>query len=127
MSKSSILDTTVKTYLIESFDFSGYKSTPETLDLALEFINNEFKTTQNWNIKKLGIILALEEWLRGLPSLLNIAISNHDIIQLAVEWGSLPEVYTEKQADKITVNYWRFMANKLSQLFHGYRVPKEIN
>lgn len=126
MSKSSILDNNVKTYIINSFDFSDYDVEPVTVQEKIEFVKNEFESSMKWNIDRLGHQKALSEWLSGLPSCLNIAFNYCDILDLAVEWDSIPENYTDKQADKITDNYWNFMANKLGQLFRGYRLPKEV-
>ena len=66
----------------------------------------------------------MTEWLQGLA--LPIDYTYYNIIQLAKEWGSIPQDATAKQEDKICDNYWLFMANKLRQLFEGYRVPKEV-
>ena len=64
-----------------------------------------------------------EEGVTLIAPCLSIFFYNCDILELAVEWGTLPEDYTEKQADKILDNYWNLLANNISQLFKGYRIP----
>ena len=126
MSKSTELDKTVKTYLIESIDFEGHDKQPETVEDALQMVQEEFERTHTHDIRRYGYSGAIREWLMGLPSTVKIEFSNYAILQLAVEWGSIPEDYTTKQADKILDNYWSLMAVKLNQLFEGYRVPKNM-
>lgn len=56
------------------------------------------------------------EYLSGLPSVLNIAFNNCDILELAVKWGSLPKDYTEAQADRILLNWFNWMANQYAKV-----------
>lgn len=55
------------------------------------------------------------EYLKGLPSCISVPFMNCEILELAVEWGSLPADYAERQADKILDNYWLFMAMQYSK------------
>lgn len=64
----------------------------------------------------------LEQWLRGLPSIINHPFSNYDILQWAIKIGTLPENHTEKQADKILENYWRWLAASIVQLGSKFKV-----
>lgn len=52
----------------------------------------------------------LENYLRGLPSSIDIAYWNEEIIELSIKWNSIPKNATEKQEDKILDNYWSFIA-----------------
>ena len=119
MSKSSELDKAAKLYILDSIDCEG--TTQEKIDFVRECFNSEY----GWRVDQVGEVRALIDWLQGLPSAVNIAFYNDDIVSLAKAWGSIPEDATEKQEDKILENYWNFIANKLSQLMHGYRIPKE--
>jgi len=51
-----------------------------------------------------------------LGGCLHIAFNNHDILELAKDYGSISNNATEKEEQKILDNYWVFMANKLIQL-----------
>jgi hypothetical protein len=124
MSKSSELDKTVKFYILSTVTGDGYDVEPVTVDEKIHFVESCFYKEYGFAVSRYGLQGAVKEWLQGLPSAVNIEFMNYKIIQLAIEWGSLPADYTEKQADNILENYWNFMAAKLLQLFNGYRVPK---
>ena len=138
MSKSSELDKTAKLYLLDAMrshldecdKLSAWAYPPQGKNAyglppkeIIEIIKDDFYSSHTWAIDRYGLQRALTEWLQGLA--LPIDYTYHNIIELAKEWGSIPQNATSKQEDKICDNYWSFMANKLSQLFDGYRVPKE--
>ena len=128
MSKSSELDQTAKRYILKHIDKSGYSEVELTTNAdRIAFLLETFEAEYGWAVKQHGQHRAIEEWLMALPTAVTLPIYNHDIIELAVKWGSLPEDYTRKQADAIIDNYWNFTANKIGQLFRGYRVPADIN
>ena len=129
MSKSTELDKNAKLYLIDAMrchlddcdQLNAYGLPSEEI---IEIIKDDFYGSHSWAIDRYGLQRALTEWLQGLA--LPIDYTYYNIIQLAKEWGSIPQDATAKQEDKICDNYWLFMANKLRQLFEGYRVPKEV-
>ena len=131
MSKSSELDKKAKLYLLDAMrsHLEGYDFTIEDIE-AMNFKEVATHTRlifiheYSWQLERYGVTKALTEWLQGLA--LPIDYNYYDIIQLAKDWGSIPENATEKQEEKICDNYWSFMANKLNQLFDGYRVPQEV-
>ena len=51
----------------------------------------------------------MTEWLQGLA--INIAYTYGDIINLAVEMGSIEENPSEALEDRVIENYFSFMAN----------------
>lgn len=115
------LDQHAKTYLIEIL-----KDQFETDDvnLAIRKCEDRFKSEYGHEIKRYGELKALTNWLGGLA--INIDYTNDQIMQRAVEWGSVSEDYTEIQAYKILSSWFHLMANKLGQLFRGYRIPKGV-
>ena len=126
MSKSSELDRKVKAYIIDAIDCE-YVETKTGLSVdAIAALKRTFYAEYGWNVEQQGEQKALAEWLQGLPSAINIDFYNHDILKLAVKWGSIPENATEKQEDKIINNWFNFIANKIGQLFRGYHVPKGV-
>jgi|TARA_A100000171_G_C2118848_1_gene139511 hypothetical protein len=60
-------------------------------------------------IERQGKQKALSEWLQGLA--ISIPFYYDEIIELAVEMGSIDENPSEKLAEKVCDNYWSFMAN----------------
>ncbi len=59
----------------------------------------------------------LDEYLRGLPSVLDIVYTNYDISLLLQDWG-----YTQEQAERHVSNYWNYTANRIVQLMKKYKV-----
>lgn len=87
----------------------------EKLQFLADTFNSEYAEQKHRHISTQD---ALAYWFSGLPSVFNVVFSNYDIIQLAKSWGTLPQDATEKQEDKITSNYWIFMAAKTMQLMN---------
>ena len=119
MSKASELDRKVKLYILECV--SSEAETRNVVDI-IEYIGDRFHSEMGWSINRIGEHATMVSWLQGLA--LDIAYMNGDIINLAIEWGSLPENATEGEQGKILDNYWRLMAAKTLQLVRQYRVPK---
>lgn len=120
MSKSSDLDKTVKRYIIDHIDASGYDQDPQTDAEKVKFLMATFRLEYGWRAVQVGELRALTEWFQGLPSACNTAFYNSDILTLAVKWGSLPADYTDRQAEKILGNWWNLLANKTIQLSRKY-------
>ena len=59
---------------------------------------------------------ALKEWLQGVPSVIHLPMWYNEQIELAKEFGSIPQNATEKDEQKIIDNFYNFFANILIQL-----------
>lgn len=55
----------------------------------------------------------LEQWLRGLPSCINLAFTNYDIAQVGKSWGYCQ---TPAKEAKFVENWFNVMAQRLLQL-----------
>lgn len=75
----------------------------------IDYIFNRFYSEYDWNIKRIGKLNAMTEWLQGLA--LDIEYTNGSIIQLAEEMDSIDPNPSNKLQNKILANYWKFMAN----------------
>jgi len=82
----------------------------------IDFFFNQFYQEYQWQIARVGELQALVEYLQGLPSTIHLPIYYYDIIQLAIEYGSIPKDASEKDQMKICENFYNFIANKLIQL-----------
>lgn len=107
-----------KQLLIDCIDLSGYELNITNPMNKIRAVEKIFYTEYGFMINRVGKLKALTEWLQGLPSVLTIPFYNVEIIEIAKKWGSLKMNATEKQEDKILLNYWRYMANQLLQLFN---------
>lgn len=64
---------------------------------------------KGWQIERDGIRVAIIDWLQGIA--LPIAVYNDDIIDLAIDFGSIDENPSDKLKERVVENYWSFMAN----------------
>ena len=111
----------IYSYILEAIDPEAYGETAETEQEKLAFFMTHFRNEYDFSIERYGEHKALSVYLSGLPSTINIAFMNCDIINIAQEWGSLPENPTEKQEDKILENYFEFMACQIMKLARKYK------
>ena len=113
-------------YILDSIDFSDYDINPESEKDKLQEVFNQFKRTaiydNNLRRFKYNLTDIFADYLMGLPSFLNLAFTNYEILQLAKSWKSIPEDATEKQEDKIISNYYNFMAVNFFKLFRKYKI-----
>lgn len=109
-------------YILNSIDGANYDQITETDQEKIEFLIETFKSEYGWAIERMGTQKAIEEWLRGLPSAIQIDFYNSDIIDLAKSWGTLRQDATEREEDKILANYWNLLANHILQLAKKYKV-----
>ena len=85
----------------------------------IDYLFNRFYSEYDWSIKRNGKLKAMIDWLQGLA--LDIEYYNHDILELAKVMGSVSDNLTEKQEDRILLNYWNFMANIILSMEKDYK------
>ena len=88
-------------------DIDGKPLTSDTD--KINYIFKRFYSEYGWKVQQVGKFAAMTDWLQGLA--LNIEYRNYAIIDLAVRLGSIDQNPSEKLQDKVSANYWRFMAN----------------
>lgn len=111
------LNTLAFNYILNAIDSEGYEVTTNTDQEKIQFVLTTFISEQSYNIDYYGNIqTAFTNWLMGLPSCVNIDFENYQIIELAKNWGSIPQNATEAQEDKIINNWFNFITNKFFQL-----------
>tara|TARA_R110000824_G_scaffold80383_2_gene202236 strand:+ start:188 stop:562 length:375 start_codon:yes stop_codon:yes gene_type:complete len=99
-----------KKYVLECLKnediFTDKKPTDEELT---NYLFDRFNSEYGFNIQRLGKQQALTDWLQGLA--IGIPFYYEDIINLAVEMGSIDDNPSDKLTEKVFDNYWSFMAN----------------
>jgi len=110
-----------KEYILNCISNEGYSEKELKTDKEkIAFLHERFMSESGFKsceyIKRKGILTAFKDWISGLPSSFNIAYSNHDILKLAVESGTLSKEATENEQYKILNNYFNFIANKTLKL-----------
>ena len=96
----------VRNYVVSVIDFEG---TPTE---KLQFFFDTFKSEYRHEIaRSCGTMQKpLESYLRGLPSTINHAFANHEIIELLSEWGYL---YDQSTEERDLDQYWERIARAL--------------
>ena len=94
----------ILTTLTEDYDGKPFKTDEDKIN----YLFNRFYKEYGWLVERVGKQKAMTEWLSGLA--INIAFTNYDIVELAVEMGSVDKDPTEKEKDQIVDNYFNFMA-----------------
>lgn len=95
-------------------DIETMISTPkEKVNFVMFCFNEEYNHDYNKRLYP-NEITRFSEWLKGLPSVFNIAFSYCDILELAEQWGA--DVSTEGKKDRICENWFNYIANKFYQL-----------
>jgi hypothetical protein len=96
-------------HILDGID-EGINGEPLTTDQEkINCIFDRFASEYGFMVVRVGKQAAIAEWLQGLA--LNIAFYNDDIIDLAIESGSIDENPSESVTRQVLEQYWLFMAN----------------
>ena len=98
-----------KNYILSTIEEDSEGNPITTEQEKINYIFNRFNSEYGWNIERVGKYKAMSEWLSGLA--LDIEYYNDAIVELAVKMGSIDPNPSDKLKDKVTQNYWDFMAN----------------
>lgn len=112
-------------YLIDCIDNSGYDAKPlATVHGKLAFLRRTFLAEYGWRVAQVGETKAIADWLAGLPSAINIAFYNHDVLELASPYklDLLKENASEIAQDKFLNNWFNLLATRLYVLWTRYQL-----
>tara|TARA_R110001606_G_scaffold60320_1_gene142258 strand:+ start:188 stop:556 length:369 start_codon:yes stop_codon:yes gene_type:complete len=98
-----------KQYILSTIETDNNNQPITTEREKINYIFNRFHSEYDWNIKRIGKQKALAEWLSGLA--LDIPFYYQDIVELAVDMGSIEPNPTDKVIERVEQGYWDFMAN----------------
>lgn len=113
----------IKQYILDSIDLDVYEESAETAQEAVQkvigFVMDE--ADHPYNRQKLVTDQAIiADHLMGLPSYINIAFYNDEILDLGVSWGCIKTDYNEDQALTFKEGYFNRIALKLLEIAKGY-------
>jgi hypothetical protein len=111
-------DNNLNAYILQAIDPSGYDIQANTPEEKLQFLRNTFVREYGFNIKRMGEVRALEEWLSGLPSSINIVFNYYDIEQLGRSLGLLRKNASEKTIEAFTHSWFRNLAVNIYKLWN---------
>lgn len=100
----------VRTYVLSVIDFEG------TDKEKLEFFFSTFRSEYGHELARLGPQKAVCEYLRGLPSTINHAFANHEILDLLIDWGYVNAITTPSKEAFEMDQYWTRLAGSLVML-----------
>lgn len=111
----------VNDYIINAIDSDGYDNNqPNTKEGKLTFLYSTFKDEYAHEIKRLGEQAAMAQWIQGLPSSFNIDYQYCRIIEIAKDFGSIPDGLSGKALqvieDKICNGWFNWIAAKTISL-----------
>jgi hypothetical protein len=113
-----------ESYILNSIDGLEYGIDLKDDRHKLEFVLNTFKAefVHEYNLKKFNnnLTLIFEDYLRGLPSCINVHFYNSDILKIGLEWGyNLDTDYKENDF----INRWfRMLANTFFQMLNKHKI-----
>lgn len=118
---SRLFNERVNAYILAAIDCDGYEleKQPETDTEKLLFLADTFKAEfmHENTLRYYGTYQnCFANWLMGLPSCFNIDFENYRILEIAKEWGSLPQDATDKQEDKVISNWFNLVSFKTMRL-----------
>tara|TARA_R110002020_G_scaffold103975_1_gene243576 strand:- start:109 stop:456 length:348 start_codon:yes stop_codon:yes gene_type:complete len=94
-----------RSYILECLDVS--EDMPETN--RIEYISDRFNSEYGHRVARVGKQNAIAEWLSGLA--LPIPFYYEDIVDLAVQMGSIEPNPSDRTRELVCEKYWDFMAN----------------
>jgi len=96
-----------KQYILDQIKDDGWGNPLTERREKIEYIMKKFRKEHGYEVPRLGKHRAMKEWLEGCA--LPIPAYNGDIIDLAIEMGSIDENPSEKLVDGVLQNYYNFM------------------
>ena len=97
-----------KQYILSTIETDTNDQPITTEREKINYIFNRFNSEYDWNIKRIGKQKALAEWLSGLA--LDLPYYYQDIVELAVDMGSIEPNPSDKVIQRVEHGYWDFMA-----------------
>ncbi len=130
MEKLSEGNKKMRMYIIGCIDASDrdLERLPETSGEKLQFLSDTFISEYGYNIKRYGLQGAICEYLKGLPSAINTAYMDNDILILARDWGWIEAGASEAREDRIIAKFFPQLANAIIKLWRDNKtIIKAVN
>jgi hypothetical protein len=108
-----------KRYILDTIELDGQENPLITDEEKIKYIFDRFDSEYGRAIERYGKVRAMTEWLQGLA--LDIPYMYVEIIDLAIDMGSIDPNPTDKIENKVIENYFSFMAN----IILGFEPKKE--
>ena len=103
-----------KQYILDQITDDGWDNPLTDRREKIAHIMEKFSKEHGWEVPRLGKHKAISEWLSGCA--LPIPTYNGEIIDLAIEMGSIEENPSDTLIDRVLENYYPFMANMILEM-----------
>jgi len=108
-----------RAFILDHID-QDYRGNELKTDKAkIRFLFDRFNSEYGWRIDQVGKRQAMIDWLSGLA--LSLPCYNGEVIDLAIEMGSIERNPSHRTINRVLDNYWSFMAGIILDM------EKEIN
>jgi hypothetical protein len=98
-----------KNYILSTIEEDGEGKPIKTDDEKIKYIFDRFYSEYGFMVERVGKQKAISEWLSGLA--LDLPFYYNEIVDLAVEMGSIDPNPNDKLRERVEQGYWDFMAN----------------
>ena len=108
-----------RAFILDHIDHDYNGNELKTDKAKITFLFNRFYSEYEWRVKQAGKRQAMIDWLSGLA--LSLPCYNGEVIDLAIEMGSIDDNPSDQLIDRVLANYFPFMASIVLDM------EKEIN
>lgn len=98
-----------KNYILSTIEEDGEGKPLTTDQEKINYIFDRFNSEYGFMVERVGKQKAISEWLSGLA--LDLPFYYNDIVDLAVNMGSIDPNPNDKLRERVEQGYWDFMAN----------------
>ena len=98
-----------KNYILSTIEEDGEGKPLTTDQEKINYIFDRFNSEYGFMVERVGKQKAISEWLSGLA--LDLPFYYNEIVDLAVEMGSIEPNPNDKLRERVEQGYWDFMAN----------------
>ena len=98
-----------RAFILDHIDQDYDGNELKTDKAKIRFLFDRFYSEYEWRVKQVGKRQAMIDWLSGLA--LSLPCYNGEVIDLAIEMGSIDDNPSDQLIDRVLANYFTFMAS----------------
>ena len=103
-----------RAFILDHIDQDYNGNELKTEKAKIRFLFDRFNSEYGWRIDQVGKRQAMIDWLSGLA--LSLPCYNGEVIDLAIEMGSIERNPSHRIINRVLDNYWPFMAGIILQM-----------
>ena len=103
-----------KNFILKRLDSDGDLKEDASREDRIIYLTNRINAEYGWGIQKYGERKAISQWLQGIP--IDIPVWYDEIVDLAIEMGSIDENPSKAVEQKVIDDYFLFMADIIIKL-----------